>query len=206
MGRIAARDTAAVEECLIRYGDLVWSIARRFSATYADAEEAVQEIFVEVWRSAEHYDEKISSEAVYMTMIARRTLIDRKCRCDQELQASLRNDREAPQPQTTVGNVLEKMRNLSEEQQRVLELALAGRFSTTEIARQLDLSIHNVKALARDGLIAISAMRDAADTSTLSLPKEWDRIAAEEDVSSSEHITPPTQFTQAGPPPPKGSR
>lgn len=74
---------------------------------------------------------------------------------------------------------LEKMRNLSEEQQRVLELALAGRLSTTEIARQLDLSIQNVKSLARYGLIAISAMRDAADTSTLSLPKEWDRIAAE---------------------------
>jgi len=171
IGRIAAGEMAAIEECLIRYGDLVWTIARRFSSTYADAEEAVQEIFVEVWRCADHYDEKVASVEIYITMIARRILIDRRCRCNEKLQMRSRKDLEALQPQAAGGRAKEKMRHLSDEQQRVLELVLAGRFSLSEIAWRLSLSIETVKALARDGLIEISATPDGADAYLLSLPR-----------------------------------
>ena len=39
--RVAAGDTAAVSECLDRYGDLVWSLARRYLRNATDAEDAV---------------------------------------------------------------------------------------------------------------------------------------------------------------------
>ena len=50
--RIASGDPAAVRECIDQYGPLVWSIARRLSRTPADAEDATQEIFLDIWRSA----------------------------------------------------------------------------------------------------------------------------------------------------------
>jgi RNA polymerase sigma-70 factor, ECF subfamily len=41
----------------------------------ADAEDATQEIFPEIWKSASRYDASVGSEAVFLTTIARRRLI-----------------------------------------------------------------------------------------------------------------------------------
>jgi RNA polymerase sigma factor (sigma-70 family) len=75
--RIAAGDEGAVRECVSRYGALVWSLARRWSAESGDAEDAVQEIFIDLWRTAARYDLSRTSEAGWVAMIARRRLIDR---------------------------------------------------------------------------------------------------------------------------------
>src|ERR1700689_3362888 len=75
--RIARGDSAAVRECIDQYGPLVWSIARRLSRTPADAEDATQDIFLDIWRSAGRYDAAQGSDKVFIAMIARRRLIDR---------------------------------------------------------------------------------------------------------------------------------
>ena len=77
---VADGNAAAVDECLGKYGGLVWSLARRLCPRHEDAEDAVQEIFVEIWRNAAKFDPEIASEATYVTMIARRRLIDRNRR------------------------------------------------------------------------------------------------------------------------------
>src|SRR5688572_30887642 len=77
LNRIAAGDKTAVEECLKKYGGLVWSLARRMLRNSDDAEDAVQEIFLEVWKNAGKFDETQSSETTYIAMIARRRLIDK---------------------------------------------------------------------------------------------------------------------------------
>ena len=75
--KIANGDSSAVDECLAKYGNLVWSIARRYSPNNSDAEDATQEVFLEIWKNAARYDSDLSSEATFITMIARRRLIDR---------------------------------------------------------------------------------------------------------------------------------
>jgi RNA polymerase sigma-70 factor (ECF subfamily) len=75
--RIAAGDESAVRECMDQFGALVWTVARRFSDSAADAEDASQEIFLEVWKSAARYDRERGSEALFITTIARRRVIDR---------------------------------------------------------------------------------------------------------------------------------
>ena len=50
--RIAAGEPEAVDQCLNQYGNLVWSLARRMSFNQNDVEDAVQEIFIDLWRSA----------------------------------------------------------------------------------------------------------------------------------------------------------
>ena len=49
--RIASGDPAAVQECMARYKSLVWWLARRQAGT--DAEDAVQDIFIELWKNAD---------------------------------------------------------------------------------------------------------------------------------------------------------
>ncbi|NOT59213.1 MAG: RNA polymerase subunit sigma-24, partial [Acidobacteria bacterium] len=61
--RIAAGDRAAVQDCIDAYGGLVWSLARKLTPTPADAEDAVQEIFIELWKSAARYDPSRCAEA-----------------------------------------------------------------------------------------------------------------------------------------------
>ena len=75
--RIASGDPAAVRECIDQYGPLVWSLARRLSRTASDPEDATQEIFLDIWRSAGRFDASQGSDKVFIAMIARRRLIDR---------------------------------------------------------------------------------------------------------------------------------
>ena len=75
--RIASGNTPAVQECLDTYGGLVWSLALRMLPNANEAEDAVQEIFIDIWKNAERFDEAQASETTFIAMIARRRLIDR---------------------------------------------------------------------------------------------------------------------------------
>src|SRR5271167_1404555 len=75
--RVAAGERAAVAECLTRYGDLVWSLALRHASDRSEAEDAVQEIFIDLWRHAGRFDGRVASEVAFVAMVARRQLIDR---------------------------------------------------------------------------------------------------------------------------------
>ena len=75
--RIAIGERSAVDECLDRYGSLVWSLAKRWLGNVPDAEDATQEIFVELWQQANKFDPSAAAEATFVAMIARRRLIDR---------------------------------------------------------------------------------------------------------------------------------
>jgi len=46
--RVASGDPDATRACIDRYGNLVWGIARRFFGANADAEDAVQEAFLDL--------------------------------------------------------------------------------------------------------------------------------------------------------------
>lgn len=77
LARVAAGDKGVVAECLDRYGALVWSLVRARIRNAADAEDAAQEIFVDLWKSAARYDSRVASEAVFIATIARRRVLDR---------------------------------------------------------------------------------------------------------------------------------
>ena len=77
LDRIGAHDASAVSECIDAYGGLVWSLARRFTRTREDAEDAVREIFLALWRGAKRFDPASGSEQTFIATIARRRLIDR---------------------------------------------------------------------------------------------------------------------------------
>lgn len=77
--RIAAGDESAVDECVREYGDLVWRIARRhLDRAGAEVEDAVQEVFVEIWNSARRFDPSRGGEAAFVATLAHRRVIDRQ--------------------------------------------------------------------------------------------------------------------------------
>jgi RNA polymerase sigma-70 factor (ECF subfamily) len=158
---IAAGDRLAVSRCIRRYGPLVWSIARRLSPTPADAEDAVQEIFLDIWRHANRFDAARASEKVFVTMLARRTLIDRlrgfKPRLRSEM--PLEEDWEHEGPETgraerdaEVAEVRECLRRLPATQQHVIALSLVHGMSHAEISNRIGMPLGTVKTLLRRGI------------------------------------------------------
>lgn len=158
--RLAAGDETAIDDCLGRYGNLIWALAKKLTPGRDDAEDAVQEIFMEIWQNASRYDPAKSSESTFITIIARRRLIDR-------LRKIYR--RPVVQPLDNVvesgPNVLEMriatniqakqavrvMLTLRREQREMMMLNIFDGLSHGEISERLDVPLGTVKTHIRRG-------------------------------------------------------
>lgn len=162
--RIAKGDKSAVQDCLDAYGGLVWSLARRMLANADDAEDAAQEIFIDIWKNAERFDAAQASETTFVAMIARRRLIDRMRRTqrqpgldslDDMTIEPARDDHHQIQTSVEAREAAEAMNELRPEQRQVLQLSIVQGLSHQEIADLTGMPIGTVKTHARRGLIQI---------------------------------------------------
>ncbi len=165
--RIAAGDLAAVQECIDRYGGLVWSLARRFLAGQADAEDAVQDVFIELWKSAARYDPDVAAEATFVAMIARRRLIDRRRRISRQIESGptvpveeidvpgQADQVQAVETSDEAALAAEALGSLRPEQQRILRLSVYDGWSHQKIADHLQMPLGTVKTHVRRGLIRV---------------------------------------------------
>lgn len=74
---IAEADKDARVDCIKAYGNLVWALAKNFTANREDAEDAALEIFTDIWKYAGQCDAGKSAEADFIILIARRCLVRR---------------------------------------------------------------------------------------------------------------------------------
>lgn len=165
--KIAAGDPEAVEAFLHRHSNMVWGLARRFCRSAEDAEDATQEILVEVWKSAERYDSRAGSEVTFLMTIARRRLIDRARRQGRRPAAELLEDagtiaapaqKDRAEMHDEVQRAQEALAQLRPEQREVLDLALGHGRTHQEIAASIGMPLGTVKSHARRGLIRLREM------------------------------------------------
>lgn len=165
--RIAEGDKTAVQDCLKQYGGLVWSMAKRMSPTIEDAEDAVQEIFIDLWKNAGRFNPAKSSEPTFVSMIARRRLIDRLRAAGARIAAH--SFEEIPsEPKDEIGSDLhsrieakqaaEALRSLKREQRSVIELSIYHGLSHQEISDRTGMPLGTVKTHARRGLMQMRTL------------------------------------------------
>ena len=147
--KVAAGDMAAMQACIDNYGPLIWSLARRFTPNAADAEDAVQEVFLALWQHAERFDPEKGAEVTFVSMIARRRLIDRG-RSRQRETARIEKVKAQAVPMATAPS---QEPEILEEAQRAL--AIHGGYTHDEIARITELPLGTVKTHARRGLMRV---------------------------------------------------
>jgi RNA polymerase sigma factor (sigma-70 family) len=163
--RVAAGEQRAVEICLEKFGNLVWSLARRYLGNSSEAEDAVQEIFIEIWSCAHRFDRASGSEATFIATITRRRLIDRIRKNGRKPAiASLTNDvggqYEPPvesrlEDATDVQLVARAIKSMDSDSRKILSMALGDGHTHTEIAALLEVPLGTVKTKVRRGLIQI---------------------------------------------------
>lgn len=165
--RIAQGDRKAVAECIETYSGLVWSLARRFLRNHADAEEVVQEVFMELWEKADRFDSKLAGEATFISMVTRRRLTDKRRKLDREpdsqpldeVEHALCEDGQSVlEASAETQRVLDVLKTLRPEQQEVINMSSWLGMSHGAIAEQTGIPLGTVKSYLSRGLTTI---RDA---------------------------------------------
>jgi len=156
----------ALEELYDRHSGLLYSAALRILGRAADAEEVLQEAWLQAWNRAESYDVARGAVVAWLLTLLRSRAIDR-VRSRASRQRVEQAVAEAPPPQAVVEppavaaqrelqeRVTSALEELAPQQRQVLELAYFGGLSQSEIASRLGAPLGTVKSWTRQALMRL---------------------------------------------------
>ena len=160
IGRIADGDQTALAALYDRFGAIAFGLALRVARDSTFAEEAVQDAFLSVWRSASKFDRKRGSARTWLLMLVHRRAVDLVKRS-----ARRREQPVAIPPEEATVSIAESaevraerrrvqaaLQGLPTRQRQALELAYYGGYSQSEIARMLSVPVGTIKSRMYGGL------------------------------------------------------
>lgn len=170
MQRIADGDEEAVAELYDRFSPLVFKVARQVLTNRNEADDAVQEVFVRLWQTADRYDPRRARLVTWVMLIARRHLIDRlRRRAARPTMTTYENDASSsdtienpdarPLEAERNAKLRRRIRELPELQRIVIERAYLQGFTLREVSEQLGAPLGTVKSALSRGL---AKLRDRA--------------------------------------------
>jgi RNA polymerase sigma-70 factor (ECF subfamily) len=168
--RIARGDRAAFELLYQRYARAVLSLALRLLRDHGRAEDATQETFAAIWRSARSYHPERGAGAPWLFAVARNAIVDRaRARTDVPVEHG------EDEPSTESGpaeqaeqhwlswRVHRALAELPERERTALELAYWSGLSQSEIAERLDVPLGTVKTRTRAALARLAQMLEGEE-------------------------------------------
>jgi len=178
LSRIAAGDDGALGQLYDRYGRLAFGLALRVIRDRALAEDAVQEAFVSVWRSAARFEPNRGTARVWVLSLVHRRAVDIVRREERRhskrsfyaAAAAVESAEEATWFVAERRRVQDALDRLPESLGQLLQLAYYGGLTQSEIAKRLDIPLGTVKsrtstALARlRRLLTEEVAQDSAST------------------------------------------
>lgn len=169
---MAAGDSGApLSELYALYASMVLALLMKMLGSRSEAEEILQEVFVELWRRAPQYDSSRGSVVAWVVTVARSRALDalraRSRRYgDRQMQFSDRHalGTDSGRPDVLVSStrwhqaLRQAFKQLSEDQRAVLELSYFLGMSHDQIAETLKLPVGTVKSRILAGMRALRAM------------------------------------------------
>ena len=166
--RIAAQDAQALAEFYDLTAKPLFGLAVRILGDVSEAEEVIQDVFVQIWKNAPSFDPLLGPAFYWALSITRNRSIDR-LRTRQRrarLIENLENDAAANVPASQVADqgaleaddsalVRTTLNSLPADQRRVIEMAFFGGLTHQEIAEALKEPLGTIKARIRRGLLKL---------------------------------------------------
>jgi RNA polymerase sigma-70 factor (ECF subfamily) len=162
--RVADGDRAAVEALYHRYVRPVFGLALRRVGDRGRAEDAVQETFAAVWRSARSYRPERGAASPWLYAVARNAITDRlRTRTDTPGEIPDRPSGDPGPADRAESDYVSwrvhlALRELPENEREVIELAYWSGFSQSEVAAFLDIPLGTVKTRTRSGLSRLAGL------------------------------------------------
>ena len=164
LARVARGDQPAFEEVYDRMAGPVLGMVRGVVRDLAQSEEVMQEVLLELWRTASRFDPSKGSALSWVMTLAHRRAIDR-VRSEQK---SAERELRAASAQIDYDDVMEAveatmdrervrrcLRSLTDLQQESVLLAYYNSYTYSEVAGLLGVPVGTVKTRMRDGLIRL---------------------------------------------------
>ncbi len=168
LGRIASQDRVAFAEFYDRHSTLMFSVASKILNNASEAEDVLQETFVQVWQKAGNFNPKLGKASSWVAIMVRNKAIDR-------IRASQRRSRLADEAGVEFSIVSEVSDTANEamhghdkakliqsaivelpvEQRRAIELAYFSGLTQDEISKKLNEPLGTIKARIRRGLLKL---------------------------------------------------
>lgn len=168
MQRVSLDDEVAIASLYDRFGPLVYRLAYQAMPTRADAEDAVQEIFVRLWRTAGRYDPKRAALVTWVMLLSRRILVDRMRRTQARIKTSAMTEAVASQagaPPVEAGHgidtderfatLMKRIDQLPELQKTVVLRSYLGGQTLRQIGQELNKPIGTIKSALSRALVRL---------------------------------------------------
>ncbi len=164
MGRVAAGDREAFARLFTHHSPVVLGLLIRILGRRSEAEEVLQEVFLQVWRQADRFEPGRSSPRGWILVLARSRALDqlrsREARQRRENEISVESAGREEHPVGTAGIEASEQRQkvssalelLPPEQRRCIELAFFEGLTQTQIASRLEAPLGTVKSRIHLGM------------------------------------------------------
>lgn len=165
--RLLQKDVEAFEQLYERHSRIVYALVLRILQQGSTAEEVVQDVFLQVWRNARHYDERRGPFIPWLMTLARNRALDRlRLKSERQRRQEAQTEElppflEVPQYEKDLDEkrraerVRALMALLHPQQKRAIELAYFEGLSHSEIAASLKEPLGTVKSWIRNGLLRL---------------------------------------------------
>ncbi|HVH87366.1 MAG TPA: sigma-70 family RNA polymerase sigma factor [Terriglobales bacterium] len=161
ISRIRAGDEHALAALHDRYAQVVYSVALRVLGDTSQAEDVLQEIFLQLWRNPQTFDSSRGSLAAWLAVIARHRAIDqlRRRRSESDIDEVVvsvdSNLEQVAELNQAVARVRRAVEQLPPEQRKPLELAFFQGLTHTEIAAKTGEPLGTIKTRIRAALLTL---------------------------------------------------
>jgi RNA polymerase sigma-70 factor (ECF subfamily) len=158
IARVGEGDSGAFEALYRRYARPVFALALRRLGDRGRAEDAVQETFASIWRSAASYRQDRGPGAPWLYAVARNAIVDRRRALGESVAEPVDEASKDPGPPErteaswTAWRIHRALAELPEHERRLIELAYWGGLSQSEIADFLGVPLGTVKTRTRSAL------------------------------------------------------
>jgi len=162
--RVADRDREAFDLLYGRYVRSIFGLALRRLRDRQRAEDAVQETFAAVWRSAASYRPERGPAAPWLYAVARNAIVDRlRARVEPasevpEMVSSEPGPADRAEASFVSWRVHRALEELPEKEREVIELAYWSEMSQSEVSDYLNIPLGTVKTRTRSALSRLAGL------------------------------------------------